>query len=99
MKLEKKEVIFKALIGLCIGIVIIGFFYFGAVFSCSRGNGKLLNWACVNIENKGICQFGNTLYEVSEDTKIGLYKELDELGNLSQEIYIKNESGGLNVIR
>lgn len=103
--MENKKLLLFVGVGACLGLVLIGCFYLGAYFSCSRGNGELLNWACVNVEDKGVCNIGNQLYEVPQEEQLdlnltfeGLYKELNEDGSLSEEVYTRNKEGGFSKV-
>ena len=65
---NKKVLLF--LIGVCIGVVIIGSFFTGAIISCSNGGGTLKDITCVNPKVVGVCVQDGVMYLPANDTTL-----------------------------
>ena len=46
----------KFIMGFCSVMLVFGMFYLGGYYACSKGNGSLIGFKCVEIDDLGVCE-------------------------------------------
>jgi len=88
------------LLGICLGIIVVGSLYIGGYATCKAGDGLMvkegaIKWKCIQVEVLGACIFEDKT--VIPSNQIGLYKYMDEQGDLSEEVFIRDENKSFKV--